>query len=180
VAEADDDAPDIELDDQGFPAILKGKTVECDRASVDSLLEAAMAESPLQARKREVKVAAMTSRKKKTAPQITTPKPSRTGPTVTPVKSALPPKNAKHIMGSAGPRLIDTSSGTLRFTYASKQSYVHLEKLYLCGMSASAAEAVGKNHTLLMTRLGERLAEAPIITKEVAVNLRDKLLSEAI
>ncbi len=70
--------------------------------------------------------------------------------------------------GSRAPKFIDTQSGRLHFTFATAQSYVHLDGLYLCNIF----DKMSPNHQVLMARMGQILRTMPQINKELALKVR--------
>lgn len=74
------------------------------------------------------------------------------------------------------PKAMDSKHGVFKVTYATNQSYVHLNKQFLVAISHK--QASNRNHHELMHLLVKRLAKLKEVDKVVATKLRDALLLE--
>jgi hypothetical protein len=74
------------------------------------------------------------------------------------------------------PKIIDCSHGQFKVTYATNQSYVHLNGVFVIAISSKMAEQAGQHHHETMAQLVQCLVKMPEVSKESAKEARTTLL----
>ena len=75
------------------------------------------------------------------------------------------------------PRIVQSEHGDFNITYATNQSYVHLNKQFLVAINQKQSGGGNKHHQL-MYKLVKEVAAKPHCSKEVALQCRDALLGD--